>query len=127
MALPDLDREFLEEKNHHYEVVDADGFTNLVITDYRLPNCYTPNTVLLLIRLPEGYPLTPPDMFFTIPDNVVLAANGQTPDRCTGKLNSMDKTWQQWSRHFPAEEWRPGVDYIRTYLAMIRSDLEQCI
>jgi hypothetical protein len=33
------------------------------------------------------------------------------------------KNWQRWSRHYPANEWRPGIDGIHTYLKKVNNAL----
>ena len=34
------------------------------------------------------------------------------------------QTWQFWSRHLNKEDWRPGIDNLRTFLAYIRAELK---
>jgi hypothetical protein len=125
MPLPERDTEFLDEKCFKYSVTDADGWSNLVIDGYVLPECYAPREVRLLIRLPVGYPTTPLDMFFTIP-RVVLVSTNSAPMNCTGEIRTLEENWQQWSRHFPPEEWRPRVDCLRTFFARIKLELSAC-
>ena len=35
--------------------------------------------------------------------------------------------WQRWSRHFSHGQWRPGIDGLESYLALIRRDLERSL
>jgi hypothetical protein len=37
------------------------------------------------------------------------------------------RTWQRWSRHFNAGQWRSGVDSLESYLALISRELERCV
>lgn len=54
----------------------SDGWTLLVLSEYQLPDGYTPNRVRLLVKLPPTYPDAAPDMFWVIP--AVRAPDGIT-------------------------------------------------
>lgn len=123
--LPEIDRDYLESKGYEYEVSPLGGETHLVLHNYEFPEAYAPRQADLLIILPAGYPNANPDMFWTCPD--VKLVNGSWPTASQYHHTYGTRSWQRWSRHFPAGTWRPGVDTIRTYLASIRRELEKGI
>jgi hypothetical protein len=119
--LTDDDAAYLEGKSWRYDATrDADGWTSLVIYDYPLPPGYNATLADLLLRLPAGFPDAAPDMFWLHP--VVLYANGAEPQATTERFPYAERVWQRWSRHL-AIAWRPGIDDLRSYLRLIRSDL----
>jgi hypothetical protein len=116
--LPELDREFLDEKGHVYDVQQA-GDVFVMIYDFALPETYTPRCCTLLLKLPPGYPNANPDMFWTSP-NVRLAGGG-IPVATEVREVYLNQSWQRWSRH--TNSWRPGIDNIQTKLRAVVSEL----
>lgn len=121
--LPEIDRDYLDDKGYVYSVIGESGVTNVIIDGYSLPEAYTPTECRMLLRLPAGYPNAMPDMFWTQP--TIRLANGSMPHRADVPENYIGQSWQRWSRHF--EGWRPGVDSLRTYMATIRRELAKGI
>jgi hypothetical protein len=120
--LPELDRDFLDEKGFDYTVTRQDnGDLHLVIKDFDFPK-YIPTKADLLIILPSGYPNANVDMFFTIPD--VKLPSGAWPQNCDAHPTHGGQAWQQWSRHIGGN-WRQGVDSMRSYVATIRIELNK--
>ena len=117
--LPELDVEFLNEKNFDCEVVQVGGEVRVIINDFPFPAQYSPRTARLMLRLPSGYPNANPDMFWTSPDVKLL--NGNLPLNANYYDPSADN-WQRWSRH--DNSWRPGTDDLRTKIASVRRELE---
>jgi hypothetical protein len=122
--LPEIDRDFLEDKGYTYTVARAGGEILLIIRDYDLGAAYMPARADLMIVLPAGYPNASPDMFWTFP--TVKLANGSWPTQAQHHQVYGDRNWQRWSRHFHLG-WRPGVDNLRPYLAAIRKELAKGI
>lgn len=121
--LPELDRDFLTEKGYVFTVVRDGGNVHVVIKDFPFPG-YVPANADLLVILPAGYPNANVDMFFTIPD--VKLANGAWPKACEGHPNHAGRVWQQWSRHI-GDNWRQGVDNLRTYITTIKREIAKGI
>lgn len=121
--LPELDKEFLDEKGFKFEVRPEGGFVNVVIHGYQLPATYKPAEVDLLIRLPPGYPNAKPDMFWTRP--TVTLSNGGAPVTATVFETYLGLPWQRWSRH--GNVWRPGVDGLRNFMTSTRREFEKGI
>jgi hypothetical protein len=122
--LPELDREFLEEKEYVFEAIQRGGEIHLIISGFQLPASYAPSRCDLLIILPAGYPNSNPDMFWTYP--TVKLANGAWPIQAQHHQVHGDRNWQRWSRHFQLA-WRSGVDGLRPYLAAVRKELAKGI
>lgn len=122
MALiPEDDIAFLTEKGYDYKLVESDKEIHLILHGFPfLP--YVPKEAEMLIRLPSGYPQTPVDMFYTIPD--VKLASGAFPLNCDSHPTIGDKVWQQWSRHLT---WRPGIDNLRTFLRAVIAEISKGI
>jgi hypothetical protein len=122
--LPEIDREFLEEKGYSYTAISAGGELHVVLRDYEFPPVYAPRTADLLIILPAGYPNANPDMYWTYPD--VKLVNGQWPLNSEHHQTYGSRSWQRWSRHYQGK-WRAGVDSLRTYLAVVRKEIAKGI
>jgi hypothetical protein len=119
--LPEADIAFLHAKGFQFDQVQVGGEVHLVIYNFTLPSAYTPPTCDLLLKLPAGYPMANPDMFWTSP--TVRLVNGATP-RSAEVMELCDgRQWQRWSRH--SATWRPGVDNLRSKLRAVQSELEQ--
>lgn len=120
--LPAEEIEHLERLGLEYQVQAEAGVICVVIQGYELPPGYTPDVVDLLLRLPQGFPDVAPDMWWT--DPVVEYASGGTPPQTELRENHLGRSWQRWSRHLSAGQWRPGRDSVQTFMRIIRSDLE---
>ena len=125
LMIPEVDAAFLNEKQYSYELNEENGVILVVIHSYLMPAHYSPSIVDLLILLPAGYPNAKPDMFWTTPD--VKLQSGVWPKASDVHENKLGKSWQRWSRHFPNDQWRAGVDNLRSYLAAIRTELHKGI
>jgi hypothetical protein len=121
--LPEIDRDFLTEKGYAFTASRDGGNVNVVIKDFPFPG-YAPPSADLLIILPAGYPNANVDMFFTIPD--VKLASGAWPKACEAHPTHGGRAWQQWSRHI-GDNWRQGVDNLRTYITTIKREIAKGI
>lgn len=123
MFLPEFDREYLILKGYEFEEITESANNGLIIRDYKLPEGkFNHERSDLLILIPQGYPDTRPDMWYFFP-SILLSPSNRLARQTQAKLNFGGKIWQRWSRHFPANEWRSGVDGIHTYLQKINSAL----
>jgi hypothetical protein len=117
-VLPQADLDFLNEKGWQYEIALHPGEVRIYLRNFPLPEAFSPLVTDLLVRLPLGYPLSNPDMFWTKPD--VRLVNGAYPARADYHDPSADG-WQRWSRH---GDWRPATDNLRSKIACIKRALE---
>jgi hypothetical protein len=118
--IPELDLEFLKEKNYTFEIIPLDGNIHLILKNFHFPELYSPNIADLLIILPSGYPNAALDMFRTFPD--VKLTNGTWPNAASPHEVLNGKNWQSWSRHIV---WRAGRDNLRSFVTAIKKELEK--
>ena len=116
--LPGDDRAFLAEQFPRFtETVDG-GMLCVVLQDFPLPDGLTPAQADLLLRLAPGYPDVPPDMWWFGP--AVLRADRKPIPATQVTEHYFGKPWQRWSRHLGPNQWRPGVDSIQTFMALVK-------
>lgn len=80
------------------------------------------HVVDLIVLVPDGYATTPLDSFYTLPR--LMRNDGGAPVNATGDTTMFGQTWQFWSRHLDKQDWRPGIDNLRTFLSYIRGELK---
>jgi hypothetical protein len=115
--LREQDRDTLAATGLSYATSGDGGMTNLILKGFPVSPGLSTEKVDLLLRLPLGFPDAAPDMFWVYP-SLKTEAGGQIPG--TELLEShVGRTWQRWSRHI-AQQWRPGIDNLETYLAYVR-------
>lgn len=115
MLRPD-DRQYLDDHNVIYEVIEHGSETHLILKEVGLAPGLAPETVDILIVLPPLFNDVNPDMFWCHPS--VTRPNGPIPGTET-QWDIHGRTWQRWSRHI-AGQWRPGIDNVATYIAYIK-------
>jgi hypothetical protein len=121
--LPPLDQAYLGALSPAHAVSIEGGMTCVVIPSFSLPAGFTSASADLLLRLPAGYPDLQPDMWWFCP--LVQRINGQPIEATQLMENYLGRTWQRWSRHLNAGQWRPGLDSIESYLALVRRELRR--
>lgn len=75
----------------------------------------------LVILIPDGYATTKLDSFYTLPR--LKRVDGADPQNANGESQLFGKNWQFWSRHLDDQDWRVGVDGLRTFLNYVRGEL----
>lgn len=123
MSIPEPELESLRDDGLEFSIVPEGNVTCIVVQKFALPPGYQRNEADLLLRLPPGFPDTPPDMWWFDPP--VQRADGKAIPATQVKESHLGRTWQRWSRHFRAGQWRPGVDSLETFLALIRKELSR--
>ncbi len=115
IKLPISDQLYLDIQNIEHEVVAVSGQIGIIFKNYFLGGAVTPGNADVLIMLPQSYPDTHPDMFYTEP--WVSMKSGGWPEKADHPFDFNGRRWQRWSRH--NSDWRPGIDGIRTMLRRI--------
>lgn len=134
--LPPEDVEYLREKElfDKVRVSRVGGEVHIVFENYPIPfDKYNVASAEVLIRLTPPYPNSNPDMFWTLPQ--IKLKNGSFPYKADvmqipvpgGHEASYNNVlWQRWSRHYHDQnQWRPGLDGLRTYMTSIKQDIEK--
>lgn len=123
--LPEPDRQYLTSKGIIFEEMEGDGRKAVVLKERPLPaNRYDAKVVDVLILLPSSYPDVGPDMFYVLPWIKIFPAN-RFPNAADQPLDFGGQRWQRWSRH--NNEWRPGIDGMRTMLKRVEHALESAV
>jgi len=123
--LPQSDMTCLAERRIEYSVSSEANMTCVVLPRYRLPAGYDRDQSDLLLRLNPGFPDVQPDMWWF--DPAVRLRDGRVIQATDVTEHHLGRTWQRWSRHFKAGQWRSGIDSLESYLALIRRELERCV
>lgn len=121
--LPPLDEAFLVEAGHKFESAVESGMTCIVFPSWPLPDGLNYTSADLLVRLPGGYPDAAPDMWWFSP--ALTTAGGGVIQATEVSEMHLGRTWQRWSRHLGAGQWRSGIDGLENYLALIRAETER--
>jgi len=100
------------------------NMTCVVIRNYGLPLGYDRAESDLLLRLSPGFPDLKPDMWWFDPP--VRLADGRSVQATDLTEHYLGRSWQRWSRHLNDGQWRPGIDCLESFLALIRKELERC-
>lgn len=124
MELPARDVKFLNERGLAWELLpDPQGAACLVVKGFNVAaGGFTPAVTELMIRVPPQYPMTPLDMWYCDPP-VRLTTSGQFATASEVMENHLGRDWQRFSRHLNGG-WRPGVDGLRSYFALIHREMQ---
>lgn len=123
--LPPVDSKYLEERAIEHSVTQEANMTCVTLPGFPLPAGLDRAQSDLLIRLNAGYPDAPPDMWWFDPP--VRRVDGQPIPATEGIEHHLGRSWQRWSRHFAAGQWRSGVDGLESFLALVRRELERSV
>jgi hypothetical protein len=121
MATDTLTQEVLRlgDDGYKVELIEADGFANLVFQDYPVPPIYNRQSTNLLLCLPIAYPNGNPDMFWT--ELELLTATGQEPTSANVIETHIGKQWRRFSWH--PQGWNPGTGNLKMYLEFVNLGL----
>lgn len=119
--LPSNDAELLGERAPDHTVIADGGMICVVIPHFSLPPGFDRSEADLLLRLPPGYPDVKPDMWWF--DPAVRRQDGRVIQATDVTEPHLGRTWQRWSRHLEPHQWRPGIDSIESYLALVQTEL----
>lgn len=122
--LPEKDGEYLANKAISFEEVAEGNHQGLILTKRPLPiDRYSESMVDVFLPLPSGYPDVAPDMFYVFPW-VKLKPENQYPKAANQPFSLKGKSWQRWSRHPDANDWRLGIDGIWTAIKRVEHAFE---
>ena len=123
--LPPNDTKYLTERGINHSVAPEANMTCVVLPSFRLPTGFDRTESDLLVRLSPGYPDVAPDMWWFDPP--VRRRDGQPIPATEVIERYLGRSWQRWSRHFAAGQWRSGVDGLESFLALVRKELERYV
>jgi len=117
-AFTEEDQMFADRHPGSVERVSEGNINWVLIHDMDVPEGYNVSKVTAAIMIPVGYPTCGLDMVYFYP--VLSLASGRAIHAAEARQTIQGKLYQRWSRHFTAQApWRPGIDCLETYYAMI--------
>ena len=124
-SLPQEDVDALNALGLAWETM-IDGKTQwLLIHNWPLPSGFNRSTVILAIRIVQGYPSAALDMVYVHPS---LARSAGGAIAAVSDTTIDGKIYQQWSRHYsPQNPWRPNIDSVATHLRLIENWFERAV
>ena len=120
--LPDEDRNYLGDRFPHFSESIESGVICVVLPAFPLPAGLTRDCADLLLRLVPGYPDVPPDMWWF--DPAVLRNDGRSISQTQVSEKYLGRMWQRWSRHLSPGQWKPGVDSVESFIAIVQRELK---
>jgi ubiquitin-protein ligase len=112
--------ELLEEK---YGEVEHDQHLKWVLfKNVSLPEGWNRSSTDILILIPDGYPVSPPDNFSV--DSGLRTASGSEPKNYGEGQHHFGREWGQFSVHILKETWSPSNDILNgtnliTYMMVV--------
>ena len=94
----------------------------VLFREFRLKKGWNRDMTELLIIIPPGYPVTPPDNFY-VPTGFRLES-GAMPQSYSENQNHLERQWGVFSVHIQKETWSPSADILSgnnllTYLMVV--------
>ncbi len=123
--LPPTDTKYLTDRAINHSVILEANMTCVIFPDFLLPVGFDRSQSSLLLRLSAGYPDVAPDMWWFDPP--IRRADGQNIPATEVIESHLGRTWQRWSRHFAAVQWKSGVDGLESFMALVRKELEKSV
>ena len=100
-----IELKIVESIYGHLEV--APDLAWFIVPSWQLPPGWNKSQVALLLLVPPGYPITPPDNFYV--DQDLRLANGAMPGN-TSLVTQVGRQWLQFSYHVEGGDWKPSQD-----------------
>lgn len=99
----------------------------VIVRRWRLPAGWNKKETRLLVTMPPGYPVTPPDNFYTDAD--LRLSDGRQPGNSSQAVQ-LGESWLQFSYHLESGDWRPqanllGGDNLLTFLVGVAARLAE--
>jgi hypothetical protein len=118
-CLPEIDERYLSEKGIKW-AMSTGGYLlleGITVSTEKFDRA----TADVMIRVPTGYPMAALDMFYVSPE--LKLKDGSHPPAANVFEEHCGRRWQRFSRHLNAVPWRPGVDGLRSFLALVLGEL----
>lgn len=82
----------------------------VIFKDFGLPSGWNRGSIRLLVIVPPGYPMTPPDNFYVEP-GLKLSSGAGTASYSEPVLQ-LGQNWAQFSYHVEAGDWKASGDIL---------------
>jgi len=109
----------VERRTREFELVEAaygelevsPSLDWLIVKRWPLEAGWNKRETAVLVLIPTGYPVTPPDNLFTDAD--LCLADGRAPGNAEGTIDHNGRRWRQFSYHVDAGDWQPHADPLK--------------
>ena len=54
----------------------------------------------------------------------IMRPDGQAISQTQVSEQYLGRVWQRWSRHLQPGQWQPGVDSLKSYVALVAKELK---
>jgi len=106
------------------ELENDPGFSWFMIKRWRLVPGWNKEHTRVLVLIPSGYAVTPPDNFHTDPDLAV--SGGGQPGNTSAAQPINGQHWLQFSYHIEASDWQPANGHnLLTFLGGVDRRLRE--
>jgi hypothetical protein len=123
--LPPDDAKYIAEHFAGHNLTSEANMICVILQAFPLPGGFDRQQSDLLLRLSPGYPDVPPDMWWFDPP--IHRGDGQPIPNADVIEHYLGRSWQRWSRHFSAGQWRSGVDSLESFIALLRKELVRSV
>lgn len=106
IVLSQLEAEIQLLRRRYGEIEFGENLDWLVVKEFRMPLGWSSEVIELLVLIPPGYPITPPDNFYV--RNGLRTSTGAMPGNYSESQSVLGSTWAQFSFH--AKDWNPSSD-----------------
>jgi hypothetical protein len=105
-------REFALLEARYGELEHGPNGEWVIVKGWLLPVGWNKPATSVLVQIPPGYPVTPPDNFYT--DNDLRLASGTDPGNTSGNQSPIDsRRWRMFSYHVEGSDWHPHADVLQ--------------
>ncbi len=111
--------ETLRKEGFSIDLIEAEGWANMVFQNHLVPHGYNMGTTELLLKFPISYPNGRPDMFWT--NEELKLVDGRIPRSADSIETALEKRWRRFSWH--PQSWNPGTDNLKTYIEFVNDGL----
>lgn len=112
------DEAFLDKNYPHWESLKEGNTGWILIHKFKVPAGYNVEETTVSLMIPPSYPSTEFDMMYFCP--ALHRKDGQ-PIGALSQQSLDGKTFQRWSRHRHAGEWRSGIDNLETHVLSVQA------
>jgi len=103
-------QEFKLLQHRYCKLENGPNMEWVVINPFLLPPGWSAKTTRLLVLLPPGYPVTPPDNFYV--ESGLRLESGAQPASYSEPVSQLGQEWGQFSYHIEAGDWKPATDIV---------------
>ena len=82
----------------------------VIFKSFKLSSGWNCEVTRLLIIVPPGYPMTPPDNFYVEPGLKLASGSGVT--NYSEPVSQLEQTWGQFSYHVDSGDWKATADIL---------------